>query len=393
MTITRNFSVLANGAGSANNLSLGGATLGSNALAVTGTASISGGAYISNLGGANKIINGDMVIDQRNAGASVTATTTGTFTYTVDRWYYFVAVASKFTIQQNAGSVTPPTGFSKYLGITSSSAYTVGAAEYFTVAQNIEGYNAASLNWGTANAQSATLSFWAYSSLTGTFGGCLTNATNARSYPFTYTISVANTWTNISVTVPGDTSGTWQTTTSTGIEVFFGLGVGTTFSGTASAWAAAQYFSATGATSVVGTSGAKFYFTGVKLEVGSIATPFVPDDYQVSFVKCQRYTRAITGNGSVQVNNIAGFSLNASSALTRLILQPPMRAAPSLSVSGTYGIYGPGGAFAGTSIAASGDMSTEVFAPNIGTAGGQTANAVAMMYLDSGSKLLIVAEL
>ena len=171
------------------------------------------------------------------------------------------------------------------------------------------------------------------------------------------------------------------------------LGVGTTYSATAGSWQAGNFLGLTGGTKLCATTGATAEITNVKVEVGSIATPFVSDDYQVSFVKCQRYTRAITGNGSVQVNNIAGFSLNASSALTRLTLQPPMRAAPSLSVRGTDGIYGPGGAFAGTSIAASGDMSTEVFAPNIGTAGGQTANAVAMMYLDSGSKLLIVAEL
>ena len=390
MTITRNFSVLANGAGSANNLSLGGATLGSNALAVTGTASISGGAYILNLGGANKIINGDMAIDQRNGGASVTPSAGG---YSVDRMRCALSAASKYTVQQDGGSLTAPAGATHWACVVSSSSYSLSAGDYFAFEQFIEGQNIADLNWGTANAKTVTLSFLVQSTLTGTFGGSLENSASNRSYPFTYTISTANTWEQKSITVAGDTSGTWLTTTGIGIRVQLGLGVGTTYSGTAGAWAAADYLSATGAVSVVSTSGAKLAITNLKLEVGSIATPFVPDDYQVSFVKCQRYTRAITGNGSVQVNNIAGFSLNASSALTRLTLQPPMRAAPSLSVSGTYGIYGPGGAFAGTSIAASGDMSTEVFAPNIGTAGGQTTNAVAMMYLDSGSKLLIVAEL
>ena len=390
MTITRNFSVLANGAGSANNLSLGGATLGSNALAVTGTASISDGAYISNLGGANKIINGDMAIDQRNAGASVVPASSA---FTVDRWYFQITQASKVTIGQNYGGVTPPAGFSKYLGAKITTAYAFAASDYTVINQPIEGFNFADLNWGTANAKAATLSFWVYSSVTGTFGGSVQAAAGARSYPFTYTISVASTWELKSVTIAGDTSGSYNTTTGVGLYVTLSLGAGSTFMGTAGSWSGSNYLSGTGANNITNTLNATFYITGVKFEVGSIATPFVPDDYQVSFVKCLRYTRAITGNGSVQVNNIAGFSLNASSALTRFILQPPMRAAPSLSVSGTYGLYGPGGAFAGTSIVASGDMSAEVFAPNIGTSGGQTTNAVAMMYLDSGSKLLIVAEL
>jgi hypothetical protein len=302
-------------------------------------------------------------------------------------------LSSKFSVQQNKAAITPPAGFTYYIGFTSLSAYSLAAGDFALLRQNIEGLNCTDLNWGTARAKTVTLSFWVYSSLTGTFGGVFLNDSANRSYPFTYTISVANTWELKSITVAGDTSGTWPATNSIGLSVNLGVGVGTTYSGTAGAWASATYLSATGAVSIVGTNTATWYMTGLKLEVGSIATPFVPDDYQVSFVKCQRYTRAITGNGSVQVNSIAGFSLNASSALTRLTLQPPMRAAPSLSVSGTYGIYGPGGAFAGTSITASGDMSTEVFAPNIGTAGGQTTNAVAMMYLDSGSKLLIVAEL
>jgi hypothetical protein len=204
----------------------------------------------------NRIINGAMVIDQRNAGASVTAGATDA--YCLDRWKYGASQASKFTIQQNAGSVTPPAGFSNYLGVTSSSAYSVGASDYFRMVQQIEGFNVADLGWGTANAQTVTLSFLVRSSLTGTFGGSLMNSAGNRSYSFTYTISSANTWTSISVTVAGDTSGTWLTTNGAGIIVQFGLGVGSTYSGTAGSWSANLYVSATGATSVVGTNGATF---------------------------------------------------------------------------------------------------------------------------------------
>jgi hypothetical protein len=236
----------------------------------------------------NRIINGNMVIDQRNGGASVSTVASGT-PYTLDRWSYQASQTSKFTIQQNAGSVTPPTGFINYLGVTSTSAYAITSSDYFILRQPIEGLNVADLAWGTANAKTVTLSFQVYSSLTGTFGGSLENSANSRSYPFSYTVSSANTWTSVSVTIAGDTTGTWLTTNGTGIFVYFGLGVGSTYSNTAGAWAAGNYLSATGATSVVGTSGAKFYITGVQLEVGSSATGFEYVDYANQLLMCQRY--------------------------------------------------------------------------------------------------------
>ena len=237
----------------------------------------------------NRIINGAMVIDQRKAGASVTATSTVGFALTLDRFSYRASVASKFTVQQNAGSVTPPAGFINYLGVTSSSAYSVSASDFFAVSQLVEGYNVSDFAWGTANAVAVTLSFKVYSSLTGTFGGSIASNGFTRSYPFTYTISSANTWTSISVTIPGDTSGTWLNTNGIGLLVVFGLGVGSTNSGTAGAWSATQYVSATGATSVVGTNGATFYITGVQLEKGSTATSFDYRPYGTELALCQRY--------------------------------------------------------------------------------------------------------
>jgi hypothetical protein len=235
----------------------------------------------------NRIINGAMTVDQRNAGASVTNIAGNV--YTLDRWQANGDQASKFTIQQNAASVTPPAGFINYLGITSSSAYSVGAAESFVIRQKIEGLNVADLGWGAAGAATVTLSFWVRSSLTGTFGGSISNSARNRSYPFSYTISTANTWEQKSVTIAGDTTGTWLTTTGIGIEIDFGLGVGTTYSETAGAWVAGQKISATGATSVVGTSGATFYITGVQLEAGSTASPFAHENYGDTLRKCQRY--------------------------------------------------------------------------------------------------------
>ena len=235
----------------------------------------------------NRIINGAMVIDQRNAGASQTTSTINT--YMVDRWYNSNSQNSKYTVQQNAGSVTPPVGFINYQGATSTSAYTVLTGDFFFIVQPIEGLNIADLAWGTANAATVTLSFWVRSSLTGTFGGSLRNSAANRSYPYSYTISSANTWEQKTITIAGDTSGTWLTTNGTGILVSFSLGMGATYSGTAGSWVGANYASVTGATSVVGTNGATFYITGVQLEKGSTATSFDYRPYETELALCQRY--------------------------------------------------------------------------------------------------------
>jgi hypothetical protein len=240
----------------------------------------------------NRIINGAMVIDQRNAGASVTPINNQ---YTLDRWYGVLSQASKYTVQQ---STTAPAGFINSLKVTSSSAYSIGAGDYFAIYQAIEGLNVADLAWGTASAKPVTLSFQVYSSLTGTFGGVINNSAIDRSYPYTYTISSANTWTSISVTIAGDTSGTWLTTNGVGLRVSFGLGVGSTYSGTAGSWAGALYISATGATSVVGTNGATFYITGVQLEAGTTASPFEYRPYSTELALAQRYFFAWNAQGS-----------------------------------------------------------------------------------------------
>ena len=270
----------------------------------------------------NRIINGAMVFDQRNAGASVTQSTS--VQYTIDRWLIYGNVASKFSAQQNAGSVTPPSGFTNYFGITSLSAYSVTSGDVFVVNQNIEGFNTADLAWGTASAATVTLSFWVRSSLTGTFGGALRNSADTRSYPFSYSISAANTWEQKTITIAGDTSGTWVTNNGVGLRVVYGIGVGTTSSGTAGAWAGASYQSATGATSVVGTNGATFYITGVQLEKGSTATSFDYRPYGTELQLCQRYfykTYNIgTAPGTSSQQGVMPLEVLADGTLTRLKL-------------------------------------------------------------------------
>ena len=262
-------------------------TTGQNATLAKNVSVVGSVNAVNTFGFKNRIINGGMTIDQRNAGALTNPAVNAT--YYLDRWYAISGAASKYSIGQNAGAVTPPAGFINYLGCTSLSAYTVGASEQFVVRQAIEGLNIADLAWGTASAKTITISAQVRSSLTGTFGGSIYNNAGDRSYPFTYSISTANTWTSISVTIAGDTSGTWLTTNGVGIYVGFSIGAGATVSGTAGSWSSTLYRSATGATSVVGTSGATFYITGVQLEVGSQATSFDFRDYGRELILCQRY--------------------------------------------------------------------------------------------------------
>lgn len=275
----------------------------------------------------NRIINGAMVIDQRNNGAAVSPAVDGT--YYLDRWRASLTASGKFSIQQNAGSVTPPAGFTNYLGITSLSAYSIVAGDIFMVTQRIEGYNVADFAWGSANASTVTFSFWVRSSLTGTFGGSLANGTG-RSYPFSYTINAANTWEQKTVTVTGDTSGTWLTTNGIGLICAFGLGVGSTFSGTAGAWTGSTLYSATGATSVVGTNGATFYITGVQLEKGSTATSFDYRPYGTELALCQRYAQPCGQGGTGRASSSTGLE-------TTTQFRVPMRATPTISFGGFSG--------------------------------------------------------
>jgi hypothetical protein len=289
------------------------------------------GTTVGYNGFKNRIINGAMQLDQRNAGASVTASTINTKVYTLDRWAYSASQASKFTVQQNAGSVTPPVGFINYIGVTSSAATSVGSTDFFSIRQDVEGLNCADLGWGTANAHAITLSFWVRSSLTGTFGGTLGNFDNTRAYPFTYTISSANTWEQKTITISGDTTGTWLTTNGAGIRLLFSLGVGSTYSGTPGAWAAGEFYSATGATSVVGTDGATFYITGVQLEKGSTATSFDYRPYGQELQLCQRYYE-FSGTA-----NKHGMLYDGSLYLGQVFFHVTKRTSPTVTSTGGTG--------------------------------------------------------
>jgi hypothetical protein len=270
----------------------------------------------------NRLINGDMRIDQRWNGAAETAINT----YTVDRWQYQASQASKLTWGRTTSF--PQASFPYYWGSQSSSAYASVAADYFLLSQIIEADMISDFQWGSANAQPVTLSFWVYSSLTGTFTGAIRGA-STRSYPFTYSIPIANTWTRIVVVIPGDTGGSWVLSgNAMGAQLVFDLGSGSTNRGPANAWAASGfYLGATGAVSVVGTNGAFFNVTGVKLEIGSVATPFNRQSLTKSLADCQRYY-FINGFDQNYYSSASGF------ISTNYNLPVTMRASPTIVLSG-----------------------------------------------------------
>jgi hypothetical protein len=331
-----------------------------------------------------------MAIDQRNNGASLTITTGNE--YCLDRYQGVVSVSSKFSVQQ---STTAPVGFVNSLKATSLSAYTVGAAEQFSIRQHIEGLNISDLAWGTANAKTVTLSFQVYSSLTGTFGGALYNSNGSRSYPFSYSISSANTWTSISITIAGDTTGTWLTTNGVGITVNFGLGVGSSQSATAGTWAAGFYASATGATSVVGTNGATFYITGVQLEVGSVATPYERQIYSEQLAQCQRYAYKWIATGAAYAGIVNATTISATEIDGVFRFPVSMRTNPTASFSAVTTFYADNGtALTGGSISLI-DTTPDTGVIRISSLSGLTVNQARKIRAnnDATAYMLVSAEL
>ena len=269
----------------------------------------------------NRLINGDMRIDQRNNGAGGTATG-----YMIDRWVYNATQASKGTWQRQPWNVN---GFPYSLCFVSSSAYAPLAGDTFYFGQIIEADMVSDFQWGTASAQPVTLSFWALSSLVGTFSGAIKNAAGTRSYPFSFSIPTANLATRVIITIPGDTAGTWvMSGNAASMTLLFDLGTGATYRGPAGAWTGTQYNGATGAVSIVATNAATFYVTGVKLEIGNVATPYNRQSLAKSMADCQRYYSGMTNGLSAYQNAAGGFG-------TFITLPVTMRASPTIVFSGT----------------------------------------------------------
>jgi hypothetical protein len=232
----------------------------------------------------NRIINGAMLINQR--GATVTATSSNS--YSVDRWYG-VATSGAFTTQQSS-TVPSGAGFTNSLLATvTTNVASPASTDVFIVSQIVEGYNIADLMEGTANAKTITISFWVNSSVTGTYCVGLRSSAGDLGYAATYTISSANTWQQVILTIPGATSGTWVTNNTQGLYIYWDLGSGSNRNISANAWTSGSGWKTSTQTNWISTSGATFYITGVQLEVGSSATSFDYRPYGTELQLCQRY--------------------------------------------------------------------------------------------------------
>jgi hypothetical protein len=275
----------------------------------------------------NRILNGGMVIDQRNAGASVTAGSA----YTLDRWNVDrVWAGSTVTIQQTS---TAPSGFTNSLAATVSTGAAVAAGSYFSIQQFIEGYNIADMALGTASAKQFTVSFWVRSSVTGVFGVGFRNSAFDLSYWTTYTINAANTWEQKSVTIAAPTSGTFGTGNSYGLNVIFSLGCGSTNKAVSNdAWNAGGKLGAVGETDLIATTGATFNITGVQLEAGSVATPFERRPFGTELQLAMRYFETYGGTAAYEPLP-AGYAFSTTEGVSNLIFNTVKRAAPTLTVS------------------------------------------------------------
>jgi hypothetical protein len=291
----------------------------------------------------NRLINGNMATAQRDSGAVANLVSSSTLTYnTLDRWGYWAQDSSKFTVTQSS---TAPTGFSTSALITSSTALSVGAGAYYAFAQRIEGYNFADFNFGSANAKSFTVSFWIYSSVTGTFPFYCFNSGYSRSYASTFTVNAANTWEQKTITVAGDTSGTWiGATNGIGIEVGITLAAGSSwFSPSANTWSSTSFgLGLSGATNFLETNGATMYVTGFQLEAGTVATSFDFRSYGTELALCQRYYWQLSSSdkgGYVNAIIYQGWADSATSSIGIVQFPVTMRTSPTVSTSGTVADY------------------------------------------------------
>ena len=301
---------------------------------ISSTAAITLNKLSSNPSFRNRIINGDMQIDQRNNGSAVTVNDYATF-FSVDRFRLLGQSSDGvFTAQRSS---TAPTGFVNSLLITVTTAdASIGSSQEYTVRQNIEGYNVADLGFGTANAKTITLSFWVRSSVTGAFGGSFMNNNDTRTNPFSYTINSANTWEYKTITITGDTSGTWQTTTSTGLCILWSLGVGTGLKGTAGTWSGSSFYAPTSSVNLISTLNATLYITGVQLEAGDQASGFEFMPFDIDLMRCQRYYYLhVKRSGNFEPVGIAWYE-TATLVATNITFKSNMRTDPTLvSGSGT----------------------------------------------------------
>lgn len=270
----------------------------------------------------NRIINGDFLVNQRYGIDAIALTASA---YSADRWVHDAVQSSKASSQTIVGGGA--VGSKNYLRMKTVSAATLGSGDAFSILQKIEGFNVQDFNFGTASATQITLSFWARASATGTYNVAFRNDGDNRSYVTTYTISTANTWEYKTITINGDTSGTWKNDANIGLKVYFDFGTGSTFTtSSTNTWLAGNFVKSTGTISLITTLNATLDITLVQLEKGGVATPFEYIHVEDVLSRCDRYYQRCFANTR---GYAPGPSYDIESAVP---LRVPMRATPTASL-------------------------------------------------------------
>lgn len=291
------------------------------------------------LGVRNLIINGDMRIAQR--GTSVTNVVGGNYN-TVDRWQWVEVSTATLDMEQST-DVPSGQGFVYSSKLTVNTADTsIAASDYSYYRQPIEGNNTSHLEFGTANAKTITISFWVKSSITGTYCVTLHNNTFARAYIAEYTIDSANTWEKKTITVVGDTTGTWTTDNTRGLILHFTLATGTDSQGI-TGWQGGVKLGTANQVNWLGTTGATLYLTGVQLEVGDTATPFEHRPYDMELARCQRYfqksfpySTAVAQNTGIGGNHRITIIGTGYGTVSPVLFKTTMRSTPSITTYNPY---------------------------------------------------------
>ena len=284
------------------------------------------------LSNRNLVIGGAMNIAQRGTSTSVAAADGDTFL--VDRFFVLAQGSTQFTYSQ---STEAPAGFSNSIKLDVTTADTLNTNDQIKLEHRIEGYNSAFLNWGTSDAKTITLSFWIKSNLTGNTQVALVNSGNNRNYVATFTIDSANTWEKKTLTVPGDTGGTWNTGNDIGIRLRWGSFGPDYQTSSVNQWVANATQLNSRSDSPINFASSinnELYITGVQLEVGEQATPFEHRSYGDELARCQRYFQFI-GRAGGNAGVAAGFTTTTNFYGYGSLPGGRMRAAPTIAVDGT----------------------------------------------------------
>jgi len=274
------------------------------------------------LSNRNVIVNGAMVISQR--GTSFTSVGNGD--YTLDRFRVYSSGGGVFNVDQASDG---PDDFTKSLKVTvATNDASIGSSDYYILNSRLEGYDTAQFNFGTSAAKTVTLSFYVKSSLTGTFGGSFTNSSETSAYVFSYTINAANTWERKTVTITGQTAGTWATDNTNSIRIYWDLGCGSGYVSGSTGWDSSVY-GLSGTVQLVGTSSATWQITGVQLEVGDTATPFEHRSYGDELARCQRYYEVLDNKAFQLVGVVPNASSNREAPVTLMVTK---RATPTIII-------------------------------------------------------------